>query len=103
MESADIAISAVPYFFNLELARATVEAGTHLCDLGSNTETVYRELELDGRARAKGVHVIPDCGLSPGMTNILAAHVDIGGYDDFRMRRQLHDFLQCFKTTAAGA
>ena len=75
MESADVVISAVPYFFNLELARASVDAGTHFCDLGGNTEIVYRELELDGRARAKAVHVIPDCGLSPGMTNILAAHV----------------------------
>ena len=75
MESADVAISAVPYFFNLELARAAVEAGTHFCDLGGNTEIVYRELELGDRARRKGVHVIPDCGLSPGMTNILAAHV----------------------------
>ena len=75
LESADVAISAVPYFFNLELARAAVEAGTHFCDLGGNTEIVYKELELDGAARRKGVHVIPDCGLSPGMTNILAAHV----------------------------
>lgn len=74
-ESAEVSISAAPFFFNLELARLAVEAGTHFCDLGGNTEIVYRELELDELARTRGVHVIPDCGLSPGMTNILAGYV----------------------------
>src|SRR5213075_589266 len=31
------------------------------------------QLELDGPAHDKGVSVIPDCGLAPGMVNILAA------------------------------
>ena len=75
LEVADVAISALPYFFNLDLSRAAVDAATHFCDLGGNTELVYKELELDARARKMGVYVIPDCGLSPGMTNILAAHL----------------------------
>ena len=74
-EATDVAISAVPYFFNLELARLAVEAGTHFCDLGGNTEIVYEELRLHELARSAGIHIVPDCGLSPGMTNIVAAHV----------------------------
>ena len=31
-----------------------------------------RQKLLEGQARAKGVTVIPDCGLAPGMVNILA-------------------------------
>src|SRR5205823_11682001 len=30
--------------------------------------------KLDGAAKAKNVTVVPDCGLAPGMVNILAQH-----------------------------
>ena len=33
----DAVMSAVPYYFNLELARLAVEAGLHFADLGGNT------------------------------------------------------------------
>src|SRR5690606_3422774 len=51
-----------------------IGAGSHFCDLGGNTEIVLRQKELDGRARERGVSVIPDCGVAPGMVNILAEH-----------------------------
>ncbi|HEX4996690.1 MAG TPA: saccharopine dehydrogenase C-terminal domain-containing protein [Terriglobia bacterium] len=73
LEGAGAAISAVPYFFNLQLAQAAIHAGVHFCDLGGNTGIVMNELRLDAHARARGVAIVPDCGLSPGMTNILAA------------------------------
>ncbi|HWO89258.1 MAG TPA: saccharopine dehydrogenase C-terminal domain-containing protein [Gemmatimonadales bacterium] len=65
-------LSAAPYYFNGELARLAVEAGVHFADLGGNTEIVIEQLKLDAAARAKGVTVIPDCGLAPGMVNVLA-------------------------------
>ena len=74
MRESDAAMSAIPYYFNLELARLAVEAGTHFSDLGGNTEIVFKQKELDAQARAKGVSVIPDCGLAPGMVNILAEY-----------------------------
>jgi lysine 6-dehydrogenase len=74
MRECDAVMSAIPYYFNLELARLAVEAGVHFCDLGGNTEIVFQQKELDGRARAAGVTVIPDCGLAPGMVNILAQY-----------------------------
>jgi lysine 6-dehydrogenase len=67
-------MSAIPYYFNLDLAKLAVEAGTHFCDLGGNTEIVFHQKALDAQARAKKVSVIPDCGLAPGMVNILAEH-----------------------------
>ena len=53
--------------------RCAVECGCHFCDLGGNTEIVFEQKKLDAAAAAKGVSIIPDCGLAPGMVNILAA------------------------------
>jgi lysine 6-dehydrogenase len=74
MRRADACMSALPYYFNLDMARAAVEAGTHFCDLGGNTEIVFGQKGLDAAARASGASVIADCGLAPGMVNILAQH-----------------------------
>lgn len=73
MRGFDVVVSAVPYFYNLDVARAAVEAGVNLCDLGGNTDIVLRELELDEVACRAGITIVPDCGLAPGMTNVLAA------------------------------
>lgn len=70
---AQACMNALPYYFNQRMAELAVRAGVHYSDLGGNTEIVFRQLELDGEARDKGVKVIPDCGLAPGMVNILAA------------------------------
>jgi lysine 6-dehydrogenase len=72
MRECDAAMSAIPYYFNLDLARDAAEAGVHFCDLGGNTDIVFEQKKLDETARAKGITIIPDCGLAPGMVNILA-------------------------------
>jgi lysine 6-dehydrogenase len=74
MRECDAVMSALPYYFNLELAKLAVEAGVHFCDLGGNTEIVFEQKKLDSAARAKGITVVPDCGLAPGMVNVLAEH-----------------------------
>jgi lysine 6-dehydrogenase len=63
-------MSAIPYYYNAPMARAAVDAGCHFSDLGGNTEIVLEQKKLDGPAIAKGLSVIPDCGLAPGMVNI---------------------------------
>jgi lysine 6-dehydrogenase len=73
MGEHDAAMSAFPYYFNGPMARLAVEGRCHFCDLGGNTEIVVEQKKLDAPARANGVSVIPDCGLAPGMVNILAA------------------------------
>jgi lysine 6-dehydrogenase len=74
MRECDAVMSAIPYYFNLDTARLAVEAGVHFCDLGGNTEIVFKQKELDPEARRKNVTVVPDCGLAPGMVNILAEY-----------------------------
>jgi lysine 6-dehydrogenase len=73
MQGHDAVLSAIPYYFNDEMARLAVEAGCHFADLGGNTEIVMEQKKLDEAARAKGLSIMPDCGLAPGMVNILAA------------------------------
>ena len=63
---------AIPYYFNLPMTEAAIAAGAHFCDLGGNTEIVENQKALSAKAAAAGVTVIPDCGLAPGMVNILA-------------------------------
>jgi lysine 6-dehydrogenase len=74
MGQVDAVQSAIPYYFNLRLAQLAVQAGVHFTDLGGNTEIVLQQKELNAEARAKGVSVVPDTGLAPGMVNIIAQH-----------------------------
>ena len=74
MRECDAVMSAIPYYFNLQLAECAVEAGVHFCDLGGNTGIVFQQKELAAKARAKGVTIVPDCGVAPGMVNIFAEH-----------------------------
>ena len=66
-------LNAAPYYFNLEVAHAAIDASVHCADLGGNTEIVFQQRKLDAEARQRSVSVIPDCGLAPGMVNVLAA------------------------------
>ena len=83
-------ISCVPPKINPVLADLCLSLGCHFCDLGGNEDIVHQELQLDSRARAKSVWIVPNCGLAPGLVNILclrgleqfdeveAAHLRVG-------------------------
>lgn len=74
LRGAHVAVSAVPYRYNVDLTDAAITAGCCLCDLGGNTPVVRQQLARHERARAAGVSIVPDCGLCPGLGNHLAAH-----------------------------
>src|ERR1043166_6679240 len=73
MNGHDATLCALPYYFNEPMTRAAIESGCHLCDLGGNTEIVFQQKKLHEVARSRNISIIPDCGLAPGMVNILAA------------------------------
>ena len=79
MAQCDGVLSAIPYYFNFPLAQLAVECGVHFADLGGNTGIVRQQKTLDDAAKAKGVSVVPDTGLAPGMVNVVAQH----GIDQF--------------------
>jgi lysine 6-dehydrogenase len=66
-------MNALPYYFNYPVAKAAVAVGLHYADLGGNTEIVQKQKTQHAAAQKKHVSVIPDCGLAPGMVNIIAA------------------------------
>ena len=79
MLQCDAVLSAIPYYFNLRLAELAIECGAHFTDLGGNTNIVLQQKALDAAAKAKGVSIVPDTGLAPGMVNVIAQH----GIDQF--------------------
>jgi lysine 6-dehydrogenase len=86
MKGHHCGIAAVSYQHNVLLTRAAIEARMHLCDLGGNDDVLTEQLELDVEARAAGVGIIPNCGLAPGLANILAAR----GAEEFESVDSIH-------------
>ncbi len=78
MRDSDAVACALPYYFNLEMTRLAIEAGVPFCDLGGNTGIVFEQKALAAHAESRGVCVVPDCGLAPGMVNILAQQGIVG-------------------------
>lgn len=90
VQGSDCVISCVPSEFNPELADLCLDVGVHFCDLGGNDTLVKKELALDERAREKSIWIVPNCGLAPGLVNVLclrgidqldrteAAHLRVG-------------------------
>lgn len=84
MNGHNAALSAVPYFYNLGLAKAAIDARCHFADLGGNNDVVRQEMALSGKAAKREVAIAPDCGLSPGMASILGGDLvrRLGGKAD---------------------
>ncbi|HLE39709.1 MAG TPA: FAD-dependent oxidoreductase [Acidimicrobiia bacterium] len=90
LEAVDAVVSAVPYSLGVAVAKAAIATATHYFDFGGNPTIVGRQLLLDEAARRAGVAVVPDCGLAPGMANVLAAGavgaLGDGPIDEVRLR-----------------
>jgi len=86
--SADGAVSAVPYDYNLDLTKLAIQTKTHFVDLGGNNSVVEKQFALDQQAREKSVGIVPDCGLAPGMVSVIAAHVfnELARVDSLKIR-----------------
>ncbi len=74
VQGSDCVISCVPADLNPDLAELCLEQGVHFCDLGGNDEHVQYELGLNEKAREKSVWIMPNCGLAPGLINMLCMH-----------------------------
>jgi lysine 6-dehydrogenase len=70
----DVALSCVPYFFNLGITKAAIAAGVSFCDLGGNTDIVRQQHGLNAEAKRARVRIVPDCGMGPGMGNTLGVY-----------------------------
>lgn len=73
LQGVDITLSAVPYYFNLDITKACLAAGSSLCDMGGHTGVVRQQLALDAEAKAAGISIVPDCGMGPGLNVTMGA------------------------------
>jgi lysine 6-dehydrogenase len=69
----DLVLSAVPGRLGFQTLRAVIEAGRSAVDIAFFAEDPFL---LEGPARERGATVVVDCGVAPGLSNLLAGHVD---------------------------
>ena len=69
----DMAINAMPGFMGFQTLKAIIEAGIDVVDIAFFIEDPF---QLDELAKNNKVTAIMDCGVAPGMCNILIGYVD---------------------------
>ncbi len=74
VKGAQVVLSAVPYRFNEALTDIAIAQRASFNDLGGNTGVVRAQLSRHQKALDAGVSIVPDCGLAPGLGNIVAAY-----------------------------
>ncbi|RLD75261.1 MAG: saccharopine dehydrogenase [Bacteroidetes bacterium] len=70
---SDLVLSAVPGFMGYKTLETIIEAGKNVVDIAFFPEDCFL---LDDKAKENGVTAVVDCGVAPGMSNLLAGHVD---------------------------
>lgn len=70
---SDLVICAVPGFMGFETLRAIIEAGINVVDISFFDRDPF---ELDALARDNGVTAVVDCGVAPGMSNLILGYHD---------------------------
>ena len=84
VEDADVVIGAVPGPMGYAMLQAVIGAGKNIVDISYFLEDPF---ELDELAREKGVTAVVDCGVAPGMSNII-----LGDH----MRKMKVDVYECY-------
>jgi len=72
IEPYDFVISAVPGYMGFQTLKAVIEAKKNVVDISFFPEDPFL---LDAVAKNNNVTVVVDCGVAPGMSNILVGHV----------------------------
>lgn len=80
----DLVVGAVPGFLGFHTVKAVIESGKNMVDISFFPEDPFL---LDELAKKHGVTVITDCGVAPGMGNIIL------GYHNQRMKINNYECL----------
>lgn len=84
IEPFDLVVGAVPGFLGLQTVRTVIEAGKNMVDISFFPEDPF---QLDDLAKKKNVTIVTDCGVAPGMGNIIL------GYHNKRMKVSAYECL----------
>jgi saccharopine dehydrogenase-like NADP-dependent oxidoreductase len=80
----DLVIGAVPGFLGFEMLKAVIEAGKNIADISFFPEDPFL---LDELAKKNNVTAVVDCGVAPGMCNVIA------GYHNQQMKINSYECL----------
>jgi lysine 6-dehydrogenase len=84
VKSFDLVVGAVPGFMGFQTVKTVIEAGKNMVDISFFPEDPFL---LDELARKNNVTVVTDCGVAPGMGNIIL------GYHNKRMKINNYECL----------
>ncbi len=84
LQPFDIVVGSVPGFMGLQNAKTVIEAGKDMVDISFFPEDPF---QLDELAKKKNVTIVTDCGVAPGMGNIIL------GYHNKRMKINHYECL----------
>lgn len=73
VQGFDLVVNAVPGFMGFQTLKSIIKAGKNVVDISFSEEDPFL---LDNLAKAKNITAITDCGVTPGMSNILIGYVD---------------------------
>ncbi len=84
----DVAMGYIGPFYHFEhrIAAACIEAGTNYVSISDDYDAYLHVIELDEKAREKGVTILSGLGNSPGLTNLLAKK----GYQSMDTPKKIH-------------
>ncbi len=69
---SDLVICAVPGYMGFETLKQVIDAGKNVVDISFSREDPFL---LDEAAKSKEVTAVVDCGVAPGLCNIIAGYV----------------------------
>lgn len=84
IEPFDLVVGAVPGFMGFQTAKSVIEAGKNMVDISFFPEDPFL---LDDLAKKNNVTIVTDCGVAPGMGNIIL------GYHNQRMKIKKYECL----------
>jgi saccharopine dehydrogenase-like NADP-dependent oxidoreductase len=84
LQPFDLVVGAVPGFMGFQTVKTVIEAGKNMVDISFFPEDPFL---LDELAKKHNVAVVTDCGVAPGMGNIIL------GYHNKRMKIQNYECL----------
>ncbi len=73
LSDCDIVLNAVPGFMGFSTMKEIITAGKNVVDIAFFPENCF---DLDELAKQHNVTAVVDCGVAPGMSNLLAGYVD---------------------------
>jgi len=73
LEPFDLVVCATPGFMGFETLKKILNAGKNVVDISFFPENCF---DLDYLAKTNKVTAVVDCGVAPGMSNVILGHVD---------------------------